>query len=203
MASAARYNNGTTQQHGAGADVENHARREIVFRTTFTLGKAFDKLAQIPGRAAQIFRERLGSEISPELQSYVLAIMAETPGEPSSPFEFATLKSSRFYFWLITSSVFSAASDGAHWIRSGEIENSWQVEVSYGALNATIRVFSNNPAAKFVYGPNPNDQVAGHKHTGWGEQFIRAQKLVLSQAKRATFVVWRESVKQAAKEVMK
>jgi hypothetical protein len=170
-----------------------------VFRTTFTLGKAFDKLMQIPERAAQIFRERLGSEISPELQSYVLAIMAETPGEPSSPFEFATLRSARFYFWLITSSVFSAASDGAHWIRSGEIENSWQTKVEYGALSANLTVFSNNPAAKYVYGPA--FQVEGHRRTGWGEQYERAQKLVLQEAKRVTFVVWGESVRQAKKDV--
>jgi hypothetical protein len=170
-----------------------------VFGTTFTLGGAWAKLAQIPETAARIFREGIGTEISPDLQEQVRAVIGEPPGPPSSPFEFATEKSARFYFWLITSSVFSAASDGSHWIRSGELENSWQVEVSYGALSARISVISMNWAAKYVYGPKY--QVQGHANTGWGSQYQEAQKLILANTKRVTIDFWTRCVRQAVKEV--
>lgn len=169
-----------------------------MFRTTFTLGRVWDKLAGIPDAAARIFREKLGTEISPQLQEDVLAIMAQGPGEPSSPFAFATEKSARFYFWLITSSVFNAASDGNHWIRSGETENAWQVQIAVGTLKSTIRIINPKPWSKYVYGPAW--QVEGHARTGWGRQYLEAQKLLLKAAKRTTLEVWTESVKQAVKE---
>jgi len=170
-----------------------------MFRSTFTLGKAFDKLAQLPTVAARIFRERIGTEVSPDLQARVQEIMATAPGLPSSPFEFATEKSARFYFWLVTSSAFSAASDGAHWIRSGELENSWQVSVEYGAFTARIFVINKNYAAKYVY--RGSHQVPGHERTGWGREEDEAAKLILREAKRATIVIWNDSVRQARKEV--
>lgn len=170
-----------------------------MFRVKFTLGKAWDKLAQIPTVAARIFREGLGTEVSPDLQDMVLQIMAQTPGAPSEPFDFATAKSARFYFWLVTSSVFAAASDGTHWLRSGETENAWQVQVEYGALNARIRIVNPLPWSKYVYGPK--FQVSGHARTGWGQQYGEAQKLLLQEAKRATVQFWTHCVKQAVKEV--
>lgn len=170
-----------------------------MFQPTFRLGRAWAKLEQIPAVAARIFRERLGTEISPALQEDVRAIMAESEGEPVSPFAFATARSARFYFWLVTSSVFSAASDGTHWIRSGELEEAWQVQVQYGTFNATIRIVNPLPWAKYVYGPAR--QVPGHFQTGWGSQYARAQRLILQQAKRATIQVWHASVRQAVREL--
>lgn len=170
-----------------------------MFRSTFTLGKAFDKLAQLPSVAARIFRELIGSEVSPDLQARVQEIMATAPGLPSSPFEFATEKSARFYFWLVTSSAFSAASDGAHWIRSGDLENSWQVGVEYGAFTARVFIFSRDPSAKYVY--RGQHQVPGHARTGWGSQEDEAAKTILREAKRATVYIWNYSVRLARKEV--
>ena len=166
-----------------------------MFRVKLTIGNAIQRLKAIPDNAIRIFRERIGTELPDAVQAQVLEIMAQEPGEPSSPFEFGSTLSARYYFWLITH--FPGLSDGEHWIRTGDLEHSFQTEVSYSGLGGKITVFSTRPDAAFVYGPW---QVMGHKNTGWGEQYAKAQKLILSYAKNLTFEIWDESVYQAAKE---
>jgi hypothetical protein len=169
-----------------------------MLRATFRPGQALAKVRQIPKRAREIFQQEMGIRLTESLLMDVRDVMAQTPGDPSSPFAFATEKSARFYFWLITSSVFSAATDGSHWIRSGDVENSWQVEVSYGTFSAKLRVFTTHPAAKYLYGPW---QVPGHRITGWNAQIEQARRLVYAQAKRVSVELYVEALKMAVKDL--
>ena len=169
-----------------------------MFNVQFKRSGNLERLRGLGDRVARNFRNRIGTEVSPDLQAGVLAIMAESPGVASSPFEFGgelsgvsgysnNNLSRRFYFWLITSGVFSGATDGKHWIRSGETENSWQTQISFGTFTGKFTLFTKNPAAKYLYGPW---QVAGHRNTGWGQQMNNAKTLVFQEAKRAVFDVF-------------
>ncbi len=166
-----------------------------MFRAKLTIGNAVNRLRSIPDRAIRIFQERINSDLQSSVEARVLAIMAEDPGVPSSPFEFGTVLSGRYYFWLITH--IPGLSDGDHWIRAGDLEHSFQTEVQFAGKTGKLTVFSVRPDAAFVYGPW---QVMGHKNTGWDQQYEKARRLVLTEAKNLTFDIWDESVYQAAKE---
>lgn len=166
-----------------------------MFKSTLTIGNVFQRLKSIPDRAAVKFRESIGAEVSGDLQMRVREIMAEEPGEPSSPFEFGSATSLRFWFWLITHNP--TLSDGEHWLRTGDLEAGWQTDVSYAGFSTTITVFNTRPSANVIYGPKA---VPGHERTGWPKNYERARALVLKEAKLAAFDTFGKAVYDAARE---
>ncbi len=154
-----------------------------------------ERLAQLrdmPARAKRNFKTKLRTELVPELEQDLqdLAI----PGPVSEPFQFGSENSHLWY--IIHLRQHPELADDKHWIRRGDIENSFHVRISDYIREDLITVFNNHPKAKYVYGPW---QVAGHKNTGWGEAAQEARKLLREKVHTRTGEIWRESTHQAVK----
>ena len=159
------------------------------------IGNFFQQLRKVPKMVFEKFAGRLEIKVDQELLAKVLEILAETPGEPVSPFRFGTDKSLRFWFWLITQ--YPNLTDGSHWLRTGDIESAWQTEVTFGEMRATIMVFNTRPDAKYVYGPWA---VAGHIATGWPDQWMKAKAFIYAEMDNVVVETFDEAIYEAAKE---
>lgn len=152
-------------------------------------------LKELPARAKQTFKTKMRIEFAPKFEAEVNALMPSlAPGTPSSPFAFGTPRSKRYYFWLITST--EGLTDGSHWLRTGDIESSFEVQVSDRLIENLIRVINRHPKAKYLYGPW---QVQGHTNTGWGEEVKESRRQLGQRARVLIIVIWRESLTDAMK----
>ena len=95
-------------------------------------------------------------------QQYIPQLAKYPPNRAKHPFQFATPKSRRYYFYLVNSGQVN--TDGYGYVRNGGYAKSWRVDVSNNGNEYTVTVESTFPAAKYVGG---NRQVAGHRNTGW------------------------------------
>src|SRR5882724_1737955 len=97
------------------------------FKMKLTINQGvLNNLRTLPDRAKRIFRNRMQTEVRPRLQQLVDDKFPElVPDGPISPFVFGTGKSQNYYFWLIGQDP--ELTDGKHWIRTGDIENAWEV----------------------------------------------------------------------------
>lgn len=112
-----------------------------------------------------------------EIEDPLLNELAFMPGTPSSPFVWSHNKEEndrarRWWFWAISAGI--VRTDGSHYIRTGDLVNSWTIEVLSEGL--TSRVVLSNPAniLPLVQGSLAQDitaaarfQIPGHKRTKW------------------------------------
>jgi len=155
------------------------------------------KLRELPARAKRIFRNKMQTEIRPILQEYVDNLFPElVPDGPISPFIFGSDASRKYYFWLIGQD--DTLTDGSHWIRTGDIENAWEVRFTGGIEESLFTIANVHPRAKYVYGPF---QVASHKLAGWGDELEIARQLIEEEARKQIIRIWRDSFQLATKGV--
>lgn len=159
------------------------------------------RLRELPERAQRNIRRKIQTELQPELQQDVQALLGNAPGPVSSPFEFGSELSKRFFFFLIRSNP--TLSDGEHWIRVGTIENAWRVTVS-DRLRESLITLSNIQRestgqkpfpARYVYAPWA---VSGHIKTGWPELLRQVQDLIRTKAHNRIYRMWGDSIHEAA-----
>lgn len=152
------------------------------------------RLRELPVRAQRLIKLRIRTELGPDLEKDANELMLEGPGQVSDPFEFGTDKSRRFYMALVNE--YPELTDGEHWLRSGDIETSFVVEVSDRFRENLIRIVNKHSKGKYVLGPW---LVAGHENTGWPEKAEEVRLQLQGKARREIARMWRESVKQAFK----
>lgn len=112
-----------------------------------------------------------------EIEDPLLNELAFMPGTPASPFVWSHNKEEndrarRWWFWAISAG--KVRTDGSHYIRTGDLVNSWSIEIQADGLET--RVVLSNPAniLPLVQGSLAQDltaaarfQIPGHKKTGW------------------------------------
>lgn len=168
-----------------------------MFKFTITVNQGLlQQLRDLPMRAQRNLRARMQTELQPELQDRVDALMGEPPGPVSEPFEFGSAKSRAFYFILIRENP--GLTDGAHWIWTGEMASGFRVEISDRLRENLIRVINRKQKAPFVYGPW---MVAGHLNTGYSLQVSIARRQLRQYAIRRILVFWRQAVRDGLRGV--
>jgi hypothetical protein len=189
----------------------------MFFRTRLMVNRdLLGKLRLLTDRALVVLRRKLVQEFGPELQTFVDEEMAGGPSV-SSPFQFGgpeNGKASReFYFWVVRHIV--GLSDGAHWIRGGEmgLESAWRVEVSDRLREAQIKVVNIQREDKiralggrsagssqgtypgnFVFGPFV---VPGHFRSGWPARIEEAREKLQAMMVERLQILWQEAVTEA------
>lgn len=153
-----------------------------------------ERLRALPEKAKSTMRRKVREVLKPEMKQLLDSLLPLNPGPPSNPFQFGTDKSLRYYFWLI--SAIDGLTDGKHWIRTGEVDSGFDIEVSDRLQANLVTVLNRHPAAKYVYGPW---QVAGHKNTGWQTEANALRQLLLDYAIRRSYELWVEAVRENLK----
>ncbi len=125
--------------------------------------------------------QKVGDLVVDADRDEVIEAMARYPQKAVHPFQFATAKSRRFYFWLVRTG--RVKTDGTRYLRNGQYARSWKLigEMRAGRYVATI--LTTWDGAKWVGGTLVKNvsqarkpQVAGHKRTGWQLSSVVAQK---------------------------
>lgn len=104
--------------------------------------------------------------VAAEQEAAIVDDLSSVPGKAAMPFEFATPKSRRYYFYLVNSG--QVPTDGQHYVRQGGKPYGWYVDVGDDPL--IIEIGNTWPQAKWVYGnltQKPDSRVPGHINTGW------------------------------------
>jgi hypothetical protein len=121
------------------------------------------------------YLQRVGVTVQKALtdsQRPLVQALANYPRPAVLPFQFATPKSRRYYFWMISQGMVN--TDGQRYIRSNRYKRSWETNVTSGKGVYTLELSNRWKASKFVGGDLTFDkakaeraQVAGHRRTGW------------------------------------
>lgn len=102
-------------------------------------------------------------KVATQVEDDYLPLLQQYPQQRAKhPFEFATPKSRRYYFYLVNSGQVKTDSYG--YVRNGGYARSWNVDLEQNGTTYTLTVSSSFPAAQFVGGLR---QVPGHANTGW------------------------------------
>lgn len=117
----------------------------------------------------------IATVVKPEVESLVQSRLAPYPGPAVLPFEFATVKSRRWYF---ANRVPSGSKKGRYQ-RTGDLAQEWIVEVDRRRNEGFMSVRNTDPAAIYIFG---NRQVSGHARTGWGKDFPEVIGLISDRA---------------------
>lgn len=130
------------------------------------------KLRDLYQPAVRAMEARMQSHVRPQVEADVTDLLAPYPGPAAYPFQFATIKSQRFYF----------ANFQAPYVRTQSLQAAWFVQIAsqsnagpLAILGAFFRqqpvagqilivIGNSDEAARYVYPPR---QVPGHAHTGW------------------------------------
>lgn len=105
-----------------------------------------------PDLALETAQDAFNRQIKPGL----LDELRHYPGPVQYPFEFATAKSRRYYFWKFKERI--------PYQRSGGYGDGWQVVITVSDNAVVMSVRNSYPAAKWIGGKR---QVPGHRKTGW------------------------------------
>jgi len=102
--------------------------------------------------------QRVGDKVGQQLEP-----LKEYPtNRAKHPFAFATPKSRRYYFYLVSTG--QIRTDGYGYVRNGGFARSWGHQVEQSGDDYTISIGSSFNAAKWIVGDR---QVPGHRNTGW------------------------------------
>ena len=153
-----------------------------------------ERLRALPERAQRNIKRKIRIELGPVLEEDANDLMEEGPGQVSSPFQFGTDKSRKFYLALVNE--YPELTDGEHWLRTGEIERSFVVEVSDRFRENLIRIVNKHGKGRFVLGPWT---VQGHINTGWPDFADEVRQVLRAKARREIARMWRDSIREAIK----
>jgi len=143
-------------------------RAQSATQALLNVENQLDELDEVAG---ELFAE-VGEDISP----HVLDDLRYYPPPAKHPFDFATPKSKRFYFWAVGTG--QIPTSGGRYKRTGGLGEGWRIRIGKrkGAYEFVIenvaKNFQGKPFAKYVVGSfdvrrGPKYQVPGHRNTGW------------------------------------
>jgi hypothetical protein len=102
-------------------------------------------------------------KVATQIEDDYIPLLAQEPTNRAvHPFQFATPKSRRYYFYLVNSG--QVQTDDYGYVRTGGYANSWRVDLEVSGTEYTLSVYSTFPASQYVGGLK---QVKGHANTGW------------------------------------
>ncbi len=178
----------------------------MTFRLRITVNQELlAKWRVVPERTQQNFRRKLVTVLGPELQREVNELMRPGPGPSLFGSGFNTPESRRYWFLLIKANP--GMTDGAHYIRTGLIEEGFRVFVSDRLRGNQITIRNIQEAApgndlkphlraSYVYGPR---LVLGHLITGWVEEGQVAGELLREYAIERCKELFAEALREAVK----
>lgn len=111
-----------------------------------------------PTFALEVVRDSFNQEIKPGL----LAELRYQPGPAKLPFQFATPKSKRYYFFAVRKGLIKTSS--GRYTRTGKLVQGWDTTVSISDNAVVMSVTNPAKAVRYVTGSR---QVPGHRNTGW------------------------------------
>lgn len=116
--------------------------------------------------------QEVADDLLPYAQQFVTLRLGVVPRPAVHPFQFATPRSRRYYFYLVRTK--QVATDGKRYLRSGALPRGWKVQLIVKGGEFRIGIYNPARAAQYVYGTLVKDvgaarrrQVAGHRRTGW------------------------------------
>lgn len=119
--------------------------------------------------APGLFANYVNTIVKPDVMQQVNTLFVPYPGPVSKPFEFATPKSRAYYFWKFKGKI--------PYQRTGGLGQSWFVTADNRKNDGFIIFGNSSTIAAFVFGPGfaitRQQQVPGHRNTGWGQDFER------------------------------
>jgi len=115
-----------------------------------------DALRETARQAPRAYQAFVNGTVRRAALQEVRARLAEYPGPVKHPFEFATAKSRRYYFWL--------RKGKGPYRRTGHLLESWTIEVQASVTDGFITAVNTASYAQWVIGDR---QVPGHRNTGW------------------------------------
>lgn len=152
-----------------------------------------NNMRALPERSQRNVRRAIQTQLKPDLQDQVKQLTPLDPGPSVHPFAFGTELSRKYYFWLITQN--EDLTDGNSWKRHPDdpesVENAFQVEASDRLRGSLIKIFNNNSAGKWVYGPY---QVSGFAATGWQNEAESMRQLLHEYAVGELRRLWRQAL---------
>ena len=147
----------------------------ISFRVE-TEGRIADIEAMAPERVA----ERLRLRIERPVQQFLMNALSQ-PAPPRTDIKFvwsfnkaANTRARRWWFWALSQGKIS--TDGKHYKRTGDMAERFHISVTRQGNVITIDASNPAPGSEHVYGSETQQQIPGHKTTGW----IDVQDLILS-----------------------
>lgn len=175
-----------------------------MFRVTHTFRlRRLPRLRDLYPRAVRALERRIEQNVVPRVIAD-LPMIASYPGPAVYPFQFATDKSRRFYFWKYRGQI--------PYLRTGALAADWSViangQLGGGVFNTltalvrsqrlsgtlTIDVFNSSPYGTYVYGPR---QVPGHAATGWDEQVNNSREAFINRMAEHVVEEWSGAVQEA------
>lgn len=173
-----------------------------MFRMTLTLRLTrMARLRDLYPRAVRNLEARLQQNARPKIENDVQQILAPYPGAALYPFQFATARSRRYYFWRFKGQI--------PYTRTTRLAQSWITAIGGGLdagplsiIGALVRqtsvagtlqlvIANTDPASRYVY---PTNQVPGHHNTGWN---LDRRQQVLDLAKEHVLEEWGPALTEA------
>lgn len=157
------------------------------------------KLRDLYRPAVAAMERRMDSHVRPKVEADVTDLLAPYPGPAVYPFQFATIKSQRFYF----------ANFQRPYVRTQNLQDSWFVQISsqlnagpLAVLGAFFRqqtvagqillvIGNSDDEARYVYPPK---QVPGHARTGWN---LDNRQEVINRVYQHVLDEWRPALIEA------
>lgn len=135
----------------------------------------------------ELFPDLLQDEViaafNRDIRPFLLAGLQYEPGPAKMPFEFASEKSRRYYFWLVSQGKVKTAN--GHYVRSHKLSKGWRVGISADEDIVVMSAENRVKYERWVSGPR---QIRGHAATGW----VQRQK---------TIAFWTEAAAESTMKV--
>lgn len=130
--------------------------------------KRIDNLAiQIAALPKNIQDDAL--EVASDYEAEVARELGTVPPPAKLPFEFATPKSKRYYFWAVKQGLI--ATSNGRYVRRGKTPYGWRTDVEVQGNEYIIRIANTWNKSLYVYGTLSatgfDTRIPGHKNTGW------------------------------------
>lgn len=137
-------------------------------------------LQAFPGLMEDALTDAFNAQIKPSL----LDELRYYPRPAVHPFQFATAKSKRYYFWAVRTGVIKTS--GGRYQRTGALAAGWQVDIFFGDGAVGMSVVNRRKEVKYVTGKR---MIPGHQVTGW-------------QRHDETIKFWQKAAVETADEVI-
>lgn len=124
--------------------------------------RALDNLSRFAGYFATQVQVPAKAAFNTQVRPGLLAELQFEPRPSVHPFEFATPKSRRWYFWALSEG--KIPTDGTRYKRTHMLSQAWKVGLTVGDNSIAFFAENKRKEEKFVSGKR---QVPGHRTTGW------------------------------------
>lgn len=152
-------------------------------------------IRDLPRAARTAFNIEMRDVVKPAVQREVQDLVATYPGPVVYPFQFATARSRRAFF------ATNGFGKGIPTQRDGTLYRAWKTSYNFSEQVSSLFIRNSADYAKYVYGSLLQQQVAGHRNTGWGRDTVPALQLIDKYATDQIIDAWGRAVGLAVERV--